>query len=477
MVNAFLGALSRATADPSAECRTENGDLAHGSSADPVVDFFALAGAMRDQPEVAADLFEKAYRFEPQTAVRVLFYLRDVRGGQGERDVFRAALHRLWTIDPCTADAILHYVPEYGRWDDLFVRDYEDHAFSMVGVQWDRDVDAYEAGEPVSLMAKWLPSDKGARVPLARSLREYLGLSQRDYRHTLSALRSHIGLVEHAMSSKDYSGIDYSRIPGQAHRKHVQAFYRNDMEAYTKHLKATVKGEAKVNAATVYPYEVYDMAQNAQQATAAEAIWKNLPDYTRPGQDAIVLADVSGSMWGRPMSVSVSLALYFAQRNTGAYSGCFMTFSSVPKLVRIPPGAGLVPALWAIQTSTSWCGSTNLGAAFDAILRAGRESGEVPAVLYIISDMQFDVALNRPDMSTFESAKLDFAKHGLELPHVVFWNVDARHVQVPATVMDGHVTLVSGLSPSVFAMAVEGKTARQVVDDVVESPRYAPIVI
>lgn len=455
--------------------RTENGDVAHRTSGDRVVDFFALAGAMRDRPERAADLFTAAYMQEPETAVRVMFYLRDVRGGQGERAVFRACLSRLAQMDFATAERVLAYVPEYGRWDDVFVDAQPSMAFDLIRDQWDRDVDAYEAGEPISLMAKWLPSDKGARAPLAIELRKYLGLSQRDYRHTLSALRGHIGLLEHAMSSRDYSGVDYSKLPGQAHRRHVAAFMRNDTLNYRAFLDAVRCGEAKVNAGTVYPYEVYDMAKGAAWESA-EAIWNNLPDYTRPGQDAVVLADVSGSMWGRPLSVSVSLAVYFAQRNTGPYKGYFMTFSSRPQLVQIPP-VGLSDALNCVERSTGWCGSTNLSLAFDAILDAGDMYGTTPSVLYVVSDMQFDQAVADADMSTFENARRKFAQAGLEMPHVVFWNVDARHVQVPETIMGGNVTLVSGLSPSTFAIAVEGKTARQVVDDVANSERYAKILL
>lgn len=454
--------------------RTENGDVAHRTSGDRVVDFFALAGAMRDRPELAADLFQQAYLAEPLTAVRVMFYLRDVRGGQGERAVFRACLSRLAKMDFDAAMRVLRYVPEYGRWDDVFVESQPSMAFDLIRDQWDRDVDAYEAGEPVSLMAKWLPSDKGARAPLAIELRKYLGLSQRDYRHTLSALRSHIGLLEHAMSAKDYSGVDYSKLPGQAHRRHVAAFMRNDKDNYAKFLESVHSGEAKVNTGTVYPYEVYDMVKGYAWESA-EAIWNNLPDYTRPGQDAVVLADVSGSMWGRPMSVSVSLALYFAQRNTGPYRGYFMTFSSCPELVQVPVGFNLRNALNAVERSTGWCGSTNLSLAFEAILEAGRGCGETPGVLYIVSDMQFDQAVADADESTFERARRKFAEAGLKMPHVVFWNVNARHVQVPETIMGGDVTLVSGLSPSVFSIAVEGKTAREVVDDVVNSGRYAKI--
>ncbi|ANH50055.1 Ro-like RNA binding protein [Mycobacterium phage Loadrie] len=458
--------------------RTENGDKAHKSSLDPVVDYFGLAGAMRDRAEASADLFEKAFRVDPQAAVRTLFYLRDVRGGQGERDVFRAGLKRLYAIDPYTAMAVTEHVPFYGRWDDLFIFGSQVPAgiAAIIREQWSADVDAYERGEKVSLLAKWLPSDKSrSNLELAIAVREMLGLTQREYRQTLSALRGRIELLEHAMSEGVYSNVDYSKLPAQAHRKHVKAFRRNDGERYQAFLDAVDRGEAKVNTSTLYPYELYDMVKRGD-AAAADTLWNNLPDYTRPGQDAIVLADVSGSMWGRPMSVSVSLALYFAERNTGPYKGYFMTFASTPELVQVT-GKTLEQKLHAIEHSTGWYGSTNLQAAFAAILRAGVQSGTVPATLYVVSDMQFNQALNHADLSVFESARLDFQRAGLELPHVVFWNVNARHDQLPATILDGNVTLVSGLAATTFGMAVEGKTPRELVNDVINSERYSQIKV
>ncbi|QDK03854.1 Ro-like RNA binding protein [Mycobacterium phage Lewan] len=458
--------------------RTENGDKAHKSSLDPVVDYFGLAGAMRDRAEASADLFEKAFRVDPQAAVRTLFYLRDVRGGQGERDVFRAGLKRLYAIDPYTAMAVTEHVPFYGRWDDLFIFGSQVPAgiAALIRAQWSADVDAYERGEKVSLLAKWLPSDKSrSNLELAIAVREMLGLTQREYRQTLSALRGRIELLEHAMSEGVYSNVDYSKLPAQAHRKHVKAFRRNDGERYQAFLDAVDRGEAKVNTSTLYPYELFDLCRS--DPSAADALWKNLPDYTQPGQDALVLPDVSGSMAGRPISVSVSLALYFAERNTGPYKGYFLSFDTTPKLVKVPESGDLARKLRAVQSHTNNWGSTNLEAAFAAILRAGKQSGTVPATLYVVSDMQFNQALNHADLSVFESARLDFQRAGLDLPHVVFWNVNARHDQLPATILDGNVTLVSGLAATTFGMAVEGKTPRELVNDVINSERYSQIKV
>lgn len=503
---------------------TENGAVTNQSSLNAVVDFFSLAGAMRNNPEGAADLFLKAFDEDALTAVRTLFYLRDVRGGQGERDVFRAGMRKLGnlpispSVDPFDMSkrytALLRLIPEYGRWDDLFFNGLSDIVVSIIRDQLKVDLLNYQASprEPVSLMAKWLPSENASSEQtkkLARELRTKLGYTSAEYRRILSKLRARIRLLEHDMSSNNWAEIDFGKIPAQAHRKHVKAFHRRQPERYQAYLASVQKGEAKINVSTLYPHEIYNMVQKGQ-GSAADAMWANLPDYTK-GKSALVMADVSGSMVrpyqsNNPIAVSVSLALYFAERNQGAFHNYFMTFSANPQLVKVV-GADLQTKMRNIQ-SADWGMNTDLLKAFRAILTAAKAANEAPPeVLYVISDMEFDAATPRgagghykreyrqspfgymeyrdvwvpephqPGDTIFRTAKREFEAAGYQLPHVVFWNVDARNMQAPATTQDGHVSLVSGLSPTVFGMAVEGKTPLDLVYSVVNSERYAPILI
>lgn len=463
---------------------TDNGATTNKSTLDPCLDFFALAGAMRDNPEGAADLFEKAFFAEPETAIRTLFYLRDVRGGQGERDVFRACFRRLAQLDGYSYENMLEHVPFYGRWDDIFAAGITEAVVAQVAHQLVMDGSDLELGLPVSLLAKWLPSENtssNATRKLARELRLELGLSPREYRLRLSRLRRYIRLLEHDMSGNRWDYIDYAKLPSQAHRKHVKAFMRHRPLAYQEYLDSVERGEAKINTGTVYPYELYDMARKGEPGV--DAFWDNLPDYTN-GSDALVMADVSGSMDGRPMSVSVSLALYFAERNTGAFAGHFLTFSQEPQLVQVA-GESLITRINRIEHS-GWGYNTDMLAAFRAILHAAVLSGVAPPrVLYVISDMEFDQATGKGGWNAtpiaqgpiFNKAAAEFAECGLSMPHVVFWNVNAVNMQAPATILDGRVSLVSGCSPTVFSMAVEGKSARELMDSVVNGERYERIVL
>jgi len=455
---------------------TANGAKTNKSSLNDCLDFFVLAGAMRERGEEAAILFSKAFLSDKLTAIRTLFYLRDIRGGQGERTLFRICMTALEKLDRSVWEKVIKFVPEYGRWDDLFNMGSIDKFLALViQNQLSEDEKSMNDEKPVSLLAKWMPSENtSSKVTQkkAEKLAKLLKLKPSQYRRKVVALRKYIKLLEQKMSAGEWSAIEYDKLPSQAFRKHVKAFKRNDEKRYTEFLEAVNKGEKKVNTQTLFTYEVFDTIQHDE--TAANAMWLNLPNYVE--HDALVVADVSGSMSGRPMSISVSLALYFAERNKGLMAGYFMTFSNNPQLVKIT-GRNLAERLKMIE-NTEWGGSTNMEAVFDTILKAAIDSGnkDIPKVVYIISDMEFN-CVSHANESVFENAKRKFQEKDLALPHVVFWNVNAMQNQTPATKFDNNVTLISGSSQSTFRYAVEGKTPLESMNDILNSDRYAQITI
>lgn len=393
--------------------------------------------------------------------------------GQGERTLFRECIKEISVEDQ---KKVLQHIAWYGRWDDMFslplavISDF-------LKTQFEADEAAMRGGSSVSLLAKWLPSEntssKKTQV-LAVSLFTAWGMKAHEYRKRVVALRKYIKLLEHLMSSNKWSEIDYEHLPSQALKKHVGAFKKHDVTRYEEYLKAVNSGEKKINTSTLYTYEIYDMVNKGQEDTA-NVMWNNLPDYTN-GTNALVMADVSGSMSGRPMSVSVSLALYFAERNKGPFNGYFMTFTNRPQLVKIT-GKSLKQKMSSIGRDVGY--NTNIDAAFKAILDAAvrdkTKQEEMPAVLYVISDMQFDSSdIGGNSKSNFQHAKESFEEAGYKLPHVVFWNVNARD-NSPATKFDNNVTLISGSSQSTFRYAVEGKDPMELMMEVLGSERYARI--
>lgn len=479
--------LDRLTAETSAT-RTENGAVAYKTTGSACLDFFALGGAKRNDPHAAVELFKKAFYEDKQTAVRILFYIRDIRGGQGERRIFRECMEWMRYEQGDIYAQIIQFIPEYGRWDSLILAPENIPTQKMVKEQLENDL---KVDHP-SLLAKWMPSENASSKKtrqLAKQWQEALGWKPAKYRKVLSEIRRKIHPVELDMSRNYWHLIDFDTVPGQAFKKYSKAFKRHEPQRFGQFIdKAkkvdTSKGEKQmIKANTVYTYEVFDMVKRGE-LDAADAMWANLPHYEVG--DALVMADVSGSMSGRPMSISVSLALYFAEHNKGFFHNKFMTFSAEPELMNVR-GETLQEKMRYIE-GAHWDVNTDLNKAMDAILRAaqGCPIAEVPKVLYVITDMEFDEAqqAQRTDwyygtvssVTPYHAAKEKWDAAGIPMPTVVFWNVNSHQDQVP-TVNEEGVVLVSGSSQSTFRYAVNGESPMDFMNKVINSKRYAPIVI
>lgn len=466
--NKFLNNLYKETS----KGLTENEAITFIRSGSHLLDFYAQAGVMRKNKDKALDLFQKAFAEDREKAVRILFYLRDVRGGQGERDLFRTCFEWLGTTYPEIFEKIVDYVSEYGRWDDIFFDNQK--CFEIIKKQIELDTKS----ETSSLLAKWLPtinaSSKTTKAK-AKFMAEKIGLGIIEYRKVIRAIRKKIAIVEEKMSAQKWSNINYSSVPSQASRIYKNAFKRHDEDRYNSFIEKAEKGEVKIQAGTLYPYQIYKSAQDDYSKTL-EALWNQLPDYTQ-GKNAIVVADTSASMEGDPMSVSVSLALYFAERNKGQFKDHFITFSESPILQRIV-GLNLRDKMNSIETGE--VANTDLQAVFDLILNTAIKNNtsakELPETIYIISDMEFDSACD--ERTNFEVIKEKYEQSGYKIPNLVFWNVDARSGNnLPVQKDEQGVVLVSGLSPVIFKIAVENKTPEQVMLDTINSERYSKIKI
>jgi hypothetical protein len=327
---------------------------------------------------------------------------------------------------------------------------------------------------------------------LARKAIENLGLSPRQYRKLISALRKYLNVTERAMSTGEWSTIDYPSVPSYAMKNYRNAFARNDAERFAAYKASLVKGETKVNASTLYPYDLvgevrktirYDWSTCsyiAKYDTIIEEQWKALPNYVSGDNDFVIMADVSGSMdcsGGRPMNTSVGLATYFAQRNTGAYHNLYMTFTNEPHFVKLREGATLADAVGQVM-GTDVGYSTDLAKAFMHILETaianGLKNSDMPKALIVISDMEIDPYFRgRYSFDFVDEMKARFAAWNYTLPKLVLWNVEARNDTFLSKSDD--VVLVSGQSPSVFKNlcgALEGKTAWEFMMEVLDDPMY-----
>lgn len=467
---------------------TENGAVTPRSTGSDVLNLFATIGALRSQNEAEIEKrFLRSFAEDGNLTMKMLFYARDVRGGLGERRVFRVLLRYLAENSPASLARNLRLVPEYGRWDDLLLLlNTPLHALtvSLLKEQFEADLAALKGDGEVSLLGKWLPSvnaSNGDVVRTAKRLAKEFGMSEAEYRKALSALRARIRILENYLRESDYS-FDYSRQPSRAMFKYRKAFLRNDEERYREFMNKVSTGEATLHTGGLMPYDIVQSAYRATQEErpALNATWTALEDFTKD-DNALVVADGSGSMYsGSPMAAAVaqSLAIYFAEHNHGAFHNHFITFSSNPQLVEIK-GSDIVEKVLYCR-SFNEVADTNIQKVYELILQTALRhhlpQSELPSTLYIISDMEFNYCTRDASLSNFEYAKNLYASHGYRLPAVVFWNVQSRREQQPVTMNEQGVALVSGFSPRIFSQVISGDTDPcTYMLNVLMSERYAPI--
>lgn len=500
MDNKFLNGLSNA----SNYTYTENGALTHKSTGTALLDMFAMGGAYRTRTDADVILlFKNAYIENPVYALKCLFYLRDVRGGQGERRFFRTVMHWLASYDTEAARRNLSNVAEYGRWDDLYCfvdTPLETDAFEAMRQQLILDVQC----KTPSLLAKWLKSEntssKESRA-LASKTREYLGWSHKQYRKTLSVLRERINVLERLMSAGKWDEIEFDKIPSKAGFIYKNAFARRDIikAKYEAFAKSTT---TKVNAEVLNPVDIankifsYDDWHKPSDVDRAmfDKYWMNLKDYYNGREEnGIAIVDVSGSMVGQPMNAAVSMGAYIAERGKGPFKDHFITFSGNPQLIKFE-GVDTYNKFWRARQA-DWGMNTNIEATFDMMLRVAIQNKcsqeDLPSVLYILSDMEFDGALTMGAVSSsrwdrgsvlhdtnaidtlLESISKKWQSYGYELPRVIFWNLNARHQNIPA--MGGRFSYVSGFSMNMVENILSGKDGYALMMDKLDSERYTPI--
>ncbi len=475
---------------------TENGAITPATTQSDCLDLFATIGALRgaDAREISRR-FARAWAEDPSLALKIAFYARDVRGGLGERQTFRVILLWLAHNAPESLMRNLHQIAEYGRFDDLLMlmdTPCEKAMLKEISSQLHQDMQVLESGgENISLLGKWLPSvnaSSKATVLRARKLCRMLGLREQQYRKLLTRLRAQIAILENNLRCKDYT-FDYAKQPSRAMFKYRKAFLRNDQQRYLKFMGRVSQGKATLHTGTLYPYDVIASCLTAipskNERAAINTTWNALPNFASD-ENALVVVDGSGSMYWNPnyhtkvtpAAVAQSLGIYFAQRNTGAFKNHFITFSMRPRLIEIK-GKDICDQLRYCM-SYNEAANTDLQAVFQLLLRTATQNNlkqsDMPDTLYIISDMEFDGCAKNSSLSNFEQAKQEFAAHGYRLPKIVFWNVASRNQQQPVTQNEQGVVLVSGCTPRIFSMVMDGcLSPYQYMCMVLGTERYAGI--
>lgn len=458
--------------------RTKNGMKARQSSADANTDLFFKIGAMRGQNVIPE--FTKAYVENSGYALRIAQWARDIRGGSGERQLFRDILRELSEFYPVTAMRLMDKVPEIGRWDDLLLDfkniEVKEYGYSMI---------AQALNEGNGLCAKWMPR-KGLK---AVDLRKFLDLTPKQYRKTLVGLTN---VVETQMCNKEWNKINFSHVPSLAASRYKGAFYRNAEAKFKEYVDKLVKGDksVKVNAGAVYPYDILkgmftwnglkQLSTTEKQHACAQ--WDALENFIGDAK-IFPMVDVSGSMCTPVggsniscMEAAVSLGLYCADKNTGVFKDSWLTFSMEPTIEVLK--GNIIQKIQSMVTNRNWGMNTNLNAAFEKILEVAVTNKvsqeDMPETLVIFSDMQFDRCVQFDD-SAFQMMSREYENAGYVLPQIIFWNLNS-YDNVPVAFNQQGTALVSGFSPaimkSILAADFEEFTPEAIMKQTIMNERY-----
>lgn len=458
---------------------TDNGAETFASSLDACVDFFFAVGSSRKSPNEAVGLFRKAQKQNSVIAHRIALWARDVRGGAGEREVFR---HLLADMTPEMQINLIEKVVELGRFDDLkiLVLSRDEKVSSAAAEFWKKTVLSSDPEQQFmrSLAGKW--ADR--KGPAAIVLRKLWGMSPKQFRKTIVSATN---VVEVFMCAGKWDDIDFEKVPSIAAARYNAAFYKNAMISYMAYKNRLVKGEAKINASVIFPHDIIRTLNSTMcDLDVVGAQWKALPNYLQNASDILVMSDVSGSMNCAvsgsitAMDISISLGLYVSERQVGPFKDVVLTFSKVPQIHFIK-GDTIVDKIQSLSMA-HWEMNTDLNAAFEVILKVAKENNvpakDMPKILLVISDMSFDKATHNHHgkVTNFQAAQRMFSEAGYKIPTIIFWNLNSHSGNIPVRFDEEGVALVSGFSPAILKsiLAVEEISPIKIMLETCMAPRY-----
>lgn len=477
---------------------TENGAVGYRSTGKKLLDLnFSVSSLRNKSDKEIVNKFVDAFYEDKMIAMKWLFYARDAREGIGERRTFRVIMKYLAENHPSIAKAVIALIPEFGRFDDMLgLLDTELNAdvIAVIKKQLNEDAKNMMDNKPASLLAKWLPSCNASSKEtkrLAKVIYKSIGMTERQYRKTLSKLRAYLNVVEVKMSAKEWEAIDYSAVPSRANLVYNGAFLRNDEERRRAYLAALESGDknVKINAGVLFPHDIVHKYMNdgwgsrvKSKDTALEEMWKALPDYVNGAGNTICVADGSGSMTSpvggtkvTALDVANALAIYFAERSSGQFKDNYITFSERPQLVNFSKASTLREKI-EIALRHNEVANTNIEAVFELILKTAIDNNmsqeDMPQNILILSDMEFDSCASTnstsgdgwysrrvaPSKTLFNAIAEKYAEHNYKLPRLVFWNICSRTGTIPVKENDLGVALVSGFSPAIVKMVLSNST-------------------
>lgn len=476
---------------------TENGAAGYSTTKSALLDMsFKLSSYRNAAGDIYPDVLH-AYKEDAELTLKFLFFARDILQGAGERKFFRSAI-RCLAIEHKFPARLVKYIPEYGRWDDIFVlrgTPLENVMLNVVREQFIQDMDNFINKKSFSLLAKWMPSINTSNKDTCKVgywLAAKLGISPRQYRKGLSAMRARLAVVEPQMCANKWDKIKYEAVPSKANALYKNAFLAHDYERRVAFLNDVVSGKKDIKTGTLFPHDIVSKYMHGGWSVGnvditLEELWKHLPNIDMP-ESTIVVADGSGSMISRVGNTSISalaianaLAIYFGERGRGKYANKYITFSERPQYVDFSRCKTLRDKI-AVALQHNEIASTNIEAVFNLILNTAinnkLRADELPENILIISDMEFNSATTNRGKTLFGGIARKYAQYGYKLLKLIFWNVMSRTNVIPINQNENGVVLVSGFSPNIMKMVMNGETdPYKSLVKTLKSERYSKITL
>lgn len=488
-------------------CRTENGALSFPTTDDARLDLFFKTVRGINVTDLY-QLIEKSWEISKRDTLRTMFYVRDCRGGKGEKKIFWHFMIWLWDNHREYFINNMHCVPHYGSFKDLKrIMESHDEDGSLMCVArtavggalsktvisfWcdviKKDTESMDSGNPISLAAKWIP------IQDTRFCKE-MGLTHKNFRKAIRALRDKLDIVECKMSANEWEKITFERVCSLSMKKYSSSFKKHCEERFSEYLKSVKKGEKKMNVSQLYPSDISRELLNEPTAASCDEetlniAWEQLLLKTRKNLSSkfLCVVDTSGSMNGMPLQVAVSLGLFLSELYPeSTFYRKFITFSNSPKL-QTAEGNTLKERIMNISKS-EWSMNTDLQKVFDLVLSSSKPEDH-PDVLIILSDMQFDEAVKenrsqcwgiqeeenekKEELTNLAAIEEKYKKAGIKRPKLIFWNLREGTVDFPANTSTPNCALVSGYSPSILETLLDTGdiTPMNVFRRTIDSYRY-----
>lgn len=534
---------------------TENGALAYKDLGDDLLK--VDSNSLRDSYDEVSEAFGNALR-DPQLkpwAIVLLFRIRDILNGKGERVLFRKLYTDLLAADQLTAILLIKLIPEFGYWKDLvqFYVETENKEFKEALVeccsdQLREDLQKIDEGSAkVSLVAKWLPRESSGKTELRKKQKEMIRdicrvlgyvsptskVDYKKYRKALTKISGALGLnptIESILAGIGDGTLSLEKclelfkpgsIPsvainrlrfalqcleknGDPRKELANIHIRQELAGlYKKFLEDCSEGKATIKAQAAQPTDIAkilsqgrDATVEAQVTSLIQGIRKNAVE--NPGElsllNAMAVVDVSGSMFQgnipglndvKPGHLSIFLGYILSQLAEEPFRNKLITFSGNPSWINVAGTECHYDAYSKIRKSC-FIENTDLLKTFDLILTTA-EAHSVPQekmikVVFVFSDMQFDVGVDNFDKTIHEQIRKKYEDHGYQVPLLVYWNLQTRQA-MPVHADTERTLLMSGFSPNLFKAFVDGTfskftpekppTPKEALYEVLSSDRYA----